>query len=568
MKKITRKLTAMLIALALFALNNVNAQSWTTYTTVDGLANNTVLSVAIDPSGNKWFGQGGGKVSKFDGTTWTTYTLANMGKNGDVKTIGFDLSGNKWFCNDGGVSKFNGTTWTDYTTTDGLANNTVQSLSIDLTGNVWCATEGGGVSKFNGTTWTTYTTTNGLASNYVYSSAVDSSGNMWFGTLAGVSTFDGATWTTYTITDGLATNMVHTITIDPAGNKWFGTDGGVSKLSGTTWTTYKTTDGLVDNTVYAIAIDSSGNKWFGTNGGISKFDGINWKTFTTTDGLVSNNVYSIDIDKAGNIWIGTFAGVSRFDENAAPTAVTGVTLDKSTLEIKESQSSSLTVTVAPANATNKNVSWTTSDATVATVVNGLVTGVKVGTAKIIVTSADGGFKDTCNVSITPIIAGITLNKNILNIDKSATSTLTVTLAPAGVTCYVYWLSNDITVATVANGVVTGVNEGTARIIVTAQEDKNHSFSDTCYVTVGKLAAGSSNLQGLYVFPNPATELINVTTPSYPAILNIMDMSGQIIKQVNTTSAETAIDISSFVSGYYLISIQSESGRVISKLIKE
>jgi ligand-binding sensor domain-containing protein len=82
--------------------------NWTTYNASNsGPANNQVAAIAIDGSGNKWFGTPGG-VSKFDGTNWTTYNTSNSGLADDyVNAIAVDDSGNKWFGTVyGGVSKF------------------------------------------------------------------------------------------------------------------------------------------------------------------------------------------------------------------------------------------------------------------------------------------------------------------------------------------------------------------------------------------------------------------------------------------------------------------------------
>ena len=87
------------------------------------------------------------------------------------------------------------------------------------------------------------------------------------------------------------------------------------------------------------------------------------------------------------------------NSDAEVVAVTGVELDKTEAEVAEKGTVQLTATVLPANATNKNVTWTSSDETVATVKNGVVTGVKAGTATITVTTVDGGFTATCKVTV-------------------------------------------------------------------------------------------------------------------------------------------------------------------------
>ena len=83
-----------------------------------------------------------------------------------------------------------------------------------------------------------------------------------------------------------------------------------------------------------------------------------------------------------------------------PTAVTGVTLDRATLTFTIGDAAqTLTATVAPENATNKKVTWTSSNAKVATVANGTVTAVGVGEATITVTTEDGGKTAACRVKV-------------------------------------------------------------------------------------------------------------------------------------------------------------------------
>ena len=82
----------------------------------------------------------------------------------------------------------------------------------------------------------------------------------------------------------------------------------------------------------------------------------------------------------------------------ATVAVTGVTLDE-TAEVEVGKTVTLTATVAPENATNKNVTWESSDETIATVEDGVVTGVAEGTANITVTTEDRNKTATCVVTV-------------------------------------------------------------------------------------------------------------------------------------------------------------------------
>lgn len=85
---------------------------------------------------------------------------------------------------------------------------------------------------------------------------------------------------------------------------------------------------------------------------------------------------------------------------ALPVAVTGLSLNKENVSLVIGDSETLVATVSPDNATNKAVTWKSSDTNVATVDgNGKVTGIKKGTTTITATTEDGGFKDTCLVTV-------------------------------------------------------------------------------------------------------------------------------------------------------------------------
>ena len=89
--------------------------------------------------------------------------------------------------------------------------------------------------------------------------------------------------------------------------------------------------------------------------------------------------------------------------------VTGVSLDKNALSIKQGDTSSLVATVSPSGASNKNVTWSSSNTNVATVSNGTVTGVAPGNATITVTTQDGGYTATCSVTVTKKLSSISVS---------------------------------------------------------------------------------------------------------------------------------------------------------------
>ena len=174
-------------------------------------------------------------------------------------------------------------------------------------------------------------------------------------------------------------------------------------------------------------------------------------------------------------------------EAAANVPVDRVALSPSTLNLKEDETGTLTATVEPSNATNKNVTWESSNTSVATVdATGKVTAVSAGTANITVTAQGDSTKSaSCTVTVTAAtvpVTGVSLNKDSLALGVGDSETLTATVKPEDATNQaVTWTSSNSTVATVdQNGVVTAVAPGTATITVTTADG---GFTATCTVTV-------------------------------------------------------------------------------------
>ena len=176
------------------------------------------------------------------------------------------------------------------------------------------------------------------------------------------------------------------------------------------------------------------------------------------------------------------------NQQSATVRVTGVSLNNNTLTLNAGDTNTLTATVLPTNATNKSVTWSTNNSSVASVNNGTVTAHAKGQATITVTTADGGYSASCivtvnEVSTTVSVQGVTLSTNTLSMKVGGTTTLTANIRPSNATNKnVTWSTNNSTVASVNNGVVTANAKGQATIRVTT-EDGN--YSDTCIVTVSE-----------------------------------------------------------------------------------
>lgn len=100
-----------------------------------------------------------------------------------------------------------------------------------------------------------------------------------------------------------------------------------------------------------------------------------------------------------------FTACKSDDDGDDDVSVTGVSLDKTIAELEVGGTLTLTATVAPDTATNKNVSWRSSDVKVATVENGTVTAVAVGTSVITVITEDGGKEASCTITVKEKASG-------------------------------------------------------------------------------------------------------------------------------------------------------------------
>ena len=192
----------------------------------------------------------------------------------------------------------------------------------------------------------------------------------------------------------------------------------------------------------------------------------------------------------------------------------GVILDQTVVTIKPGGSITLTATVTPDDASNKNVTWASSNPTVATVDdNGNVTALKAGTSYITVTTKEGNFSAKATVVVSQdvvAVTGITVTPINANVGVNNTVTLTAKVTPANASNRgITWTSSNNAIATVnANGVVKGVKEGTVTITATS---KDGGYKATSNVVVKNIP-----VTGITVTPNKEVKMLTNTTKQFTA----------------------------------------------------
>ena len=158
-------------------------------------------------------------------------------------------------------------------------------------------------------------------------------------------------------------------------------------------------------------------------------DAVVWSSNNTGIAEVSNNG-TVTAKALGTATItATVGSYTATCEVTVAVPVTGVSLDKATMSLTAGSTGTLTATINPENATNKNLTWTSDNEEVATVSDGVVTAVAAGTANITVTTAEGSKTATCAVTVTRRSSSSSSNPTYPITTPSKTENGSVTVTP-------------------------------------------------------------------------------------------------------------------------------------------
>ncbi len=236
--------------------------------------------------------------------------------------------------------------------------------------------------------------------------------------------------------------------------------------------------------------------------------------------------------------------------------VSGVDISLAELLLSPGQTTHLHAAVKPATACNQSLTWQSSNSQVATVDgNGVVTAKADGQASVTVTTVDGGFQASCLVTVVTIqVTGVVLMPGEIHVGRGAEYALTAVVSPADASNKtVVWYSSNPAVASISqDGVVTGVEKGSATIMVITGDGGFHD-TGTVHVQIS-VERVDLYLDALYmeqgdygtiffrIFPDDATNKTVIWESSDPSIATITD-SG-IVTACNvgvTTITVTSVD---------------------------
>lgn len=261
-----------------------------------------------------------------------------------------------------------------------------------------------------------------------------------------------------------------------------------------------------------------------------------------------SNVASVDQQgnitavKAGTatITVSVAAGVAATCEVTVVSKMSAITLNETSKTLEPLQSFQLSASVVPEDASHSELSWTSSDPSVAAVDGtGKVTALKPGNALITV-SVEEGFSKTCMVIVEIPANGVALNETAVTLTPAASYQLIARILPADAVHGEFsWTSSDPAVATVdVTGKVTGVKPGNAVVTVSVPE----GYKAVCNVTVvGRVSSITLNEKSILIKPKGSFQLTATVLPENATDKSVSWYSDNTsIVTVSSTGLVTAV----------------------------
>lgn len=220
--------------------------------------------------------------------------------------------------------------------------------------------------------------------------------------------------------------------------------------------------------------------------------------------------------------------------------VTSVSLDYTDVTLKIGETLRLTSTVLPKDATNKDLTWVSSNTSVVTVQDGMLTAVAGGDAAVLVQSVDSGVTALCNVKVYQPVTSVTISSEVMEVRKGTDFWLYATANPSNAdNPAITWTSSNATVAAVdSTGKVTTLAAGETTITATSVDT---GVFATCKLTVLEPVTGISlNVTSTAIYKGNKFVLIPTVTPA--------DADNKAVTYTSSDPDIASVDANGIVTG--------------------
>ena len=327
-----------------------------TWTTDDGLPQNTVVALAQTPDGYLWIGTRFG-LARFDGVRFVTFNEKNTAafKSHTINSLYVDSEGVLWIATQNGLLQLKNRVFKRIGMTEGLPHENVIFVTGSENGDVWILShpEGKTISRirndqvdhfdaeaanaasansvfedWQSRIWTVnqwivktlnpktrefaipeISTRGGL---YAYSITQSEDGTLWFGQEGGIYVYSENTSHFIPFPQNLADEIAEHLSLDSQSALWISTKKGPLRFFNGSWSFYPIPEDHQPSNLSAVMEDRDGNYWYGSRaGGLHRIRLGKLRAYAKEQGLADDSAWSVCEGRDGGLWIGTSGGLSR-----------------------------------------------------------------------------------------------------------------------------------------------------------------------------------------------------------------------------------------------------------------
>jgi len=273
---------------------------------------NRVLSILVDRHDRLWIGTEGTGLLRLKPRRLATLK-ASDGLAGDtvLSIAETDDGGVLISTRRGGISRFADGTVTPWTA-DGAIPHDIGAGPLLRTrdGSLWIGTSGKGLFRWRNGDVRHFGRDEGLSDTAILALYEHHAGGLWIGTYdAGLFLYQEGRFRRFTAADGFPAQIVTALTEDRDGDLWIGSDGmGLYRYANGRFSYFCRREGWGNDFIKALHVDADGAVWIGSGGGLTRMEDGWFATLTTAHGLIDDVVTQILEDDDGRLWLGTNRG--------------------------------------------------------------------------------------------------------------------------------------------------------------------------------------------------------------------------------------------------------------------